>query len=241
MSADTFPVMESPVDDGYKTLQKVVTDRLRALILAGKFAPGARLQQDELAKQFRVSRMPIREALRTLESEGFVELRAHRGAVVVNLQEREIAEIFEIRALLEGRAAALAAARLSEGELARLDQLYGALIHTADEEDCWLSLNHEFHMTIYTASGWPRLCALIVAQRNVVLPYLRASFALLDRAATAQEEHRRILCAAQERDGAALSRHSVDHLRTTARLLVDYLATTRRETAAVVASDLAAG
>lgn len=217
----------APVAD-YRTLQGLVTDHLRAAILDGRLPPGARLQQDGIARQLQVSRMPVREALRILELEGFVELRPHRGAVVVNLQAEEIAEIFEIRALLEGRAAELAAPRLTAETLGRLRQLYDEMAQAERDEERWLALNHDFHTTIYAASGWPRLGALIAAQRNVVLPYLRASFALLDRAATARDEHGRILRAAEARDGARLTRHSAEHLRTTARLLIDYLTARRR-------------
>src|SRR5438128_11057097 len=98
----------------YRTMQAIVTDHVRSAILGGRYAPGARVPQDELAQQLGVSRMPVREALRVLEMEGLVELRPHRGAIVVDLRPEEIGEIFEIRAMLEGRAAALAAPRLDE-------------------------------------------------------------------------------------------------------------------------------
>jgi DNA-binding GntR family transcriptional regulator len=93
----------------YRTMQRIVTDRVRSAILSGQFGPGERVPQDDLAQQLGVSRMPVREALRILESEGLVELRPHRGAVVVDLLPEDIAEVFEIRAMLEGKAAALAA------------------------------------------------------------------------------------------------------------------------------------
>ncbi|MBI2941795.1 MAG: GntR family transcriptional regulator [Chloroflexi bacterium] len=209
-------------------MQKIVTDRLRSAILSGQLGPGDRLQQDELASQLQVSRMPIREALRILASEGLVELRPHRGAVVVNLRTEDIAEIFEIRAMLEGRAAELAAPRLSDVTLARLRQIHAEMARIGQDEERWLVLNRDFHTIIYPASGWPRLCALIDAQRNVVQPYLRASLALLNRPSSAHDEHCQILAAAEARDGKWLARLTVEHLRLTAQGLIAYLSSGRR-------------
>ena len=203
-------------------MQALVTDHVRAAILAGRLGPGERVPQDELAAQLGVSRMPVREALRVLEIEGLVEMRPHRGAVVVDLLPEDIAEVFEIRAMLEAKAAELAAPNLADETIERLRAVEAELRTTADEER-WLQLNRDFHTAIYPASGWPRLCALIEQQRNVVQPYLRASLAFVGRTETARDEHRAILRAAEARDGASLASLTVDHLRTTARELIAFL------------------
>lgn len=207
----------------YRTMQQIVTDRVRSAILSGQFGPGERVPQDELAQQLGVSRMPVREALRILESEGLVELRPHRGAVVVDLLPEDIAEVFEIRAMLEGKAAALAAPNLTDDTLARLRAIAGQLEGASNDEERWLALNREFHTAIYPASGWPRLCQMIEQQRNVVQPYIRAALAFVGRTGTAREEHRAILAAAEARDGAKLARLTQEHLRTTARGLTEFL------------------
>jgi DNA-binding GntR family transcriptional regulator len=173
--------------------------------------------------------MPIRGALRILESEGLVELRPHRSAVVISLQPEDVREIFEIRAMLEARAAERAAPRLTATTIARLHQIHREMSQVEHDEDRWLALNREFHTSIYPASGWPRLCALIEAQRNVVQPYLRASFVLLGRASSAHAEHAAIIRAAEERDPVRLALLTVQHLRTTEQGLLDYLATLRRD------------
>jgi len=205
----------------YKTMQTIVTDRLRMAILSGDFEPGARLQQDELAKDLGVSRMPVREALRVLQSEGLVEHRPHRGAVVVSLYPADIVEIFGIRAMLEGHAALLAADRLTEADLARLGAAYAAMADLDHDVERWLALNHQFHTTIYAASGWPRLQSMIDALRNTVQPYLRVTFSLLGR--SAHQEHYRILEAAEQHDAAGLQRLTIEHLDRTAKGLVAYL------------------
>jgi DNA-binding GntR family transcriptional regulator len=212
----------------YRTLQDLTTERLREAILAGAFSPGQRLHHDALANQFGVSRMPVRQALRVLESEGLVELRPHRGAVVVALRPEDVTKIFEVRALLEARAAVLAAPNIRDDDLARLRGFLEAMEHACSDEQ-FLALNMQFHMTIYHASGWRHLCALIAAQRNVVQPCLSLATTFLGRSRTAQDEHRSIMRAAEARDGATLAKLTVEHLRTTARWVVDEL--NRRRTA----------
>jgi len=235
------PNLPSDVSTEYRTLQDIVTDRLRDLILGGHLGPGDRLQHDDLARQFGVSRMPVREALRVLQSEGLVELRPHRGAVVVDLWPKDVAEIFEIRAMLEARAAELAAPHLTDETLAQMGAFleemgrigqqvaapHGANGHEPQDEGRWLGLNTQFHTIIYPASGWPHLCSLIEAQRNVVQPYLRLAAAHLGRTETAHAEHVAILEAAKARDGARLAALTVTHMRRTASELVEYLGNRR--------------
>jgi DNA-binding GntR family transcriptional regulator len=209
----------------YRTLQDWTTVRLREAILDGRLAPGARLYHDALARQFAVSRMPVREALRVLHSEGLVELRPHRGAAVIALRPEEVMQVFEVRALLEARAAELTAPNLTDADLARVRALLAAMegAETEDEPEHWLALNMRFHTSIYSASGWRHLCSLIETQRNVVQPYLRVATTFLGRVRSAQEEHRAILAAAEARDGPRLAQLTVEHLRTTAREVVDEL------------------
>jgi DNA-binding GntR family transcriptional regulator len=243
--------LSSEVANEYRTLQDIVTGHLRTAILDGRLGPGDRLQHDDLARQFGVSRMPVREALGVLQSEGLVELRPHRGAVVVDLRPDDVAEIFEIRAMLEARAAELAAPNLSDETLAQMGEILDemgrigerhaaahAALHAANgsgeparhdglNDGRWLTLNSQFHTIVYPASGWPHLCSLIEAQRNVVQPYLRLAAAYLGRTETAHAEHVAILEAAKARDSARLAALTVTHMRRTASELVEYLSNLR--------------
>lgn len=211
----------------YQTVQTAVTAHLRSAILSGEIGPGERLQQDEISERLGVSRMPVREALRVLESEGLVEMRPHRGAVVVDLRPEDISEIFEIRATLEAKAAERAAPRLTDATIANLRKVLDEMASVERDEVRWLDLNRQFHTTIYPACGWPRLCALIEAQRNVVQPYLRAALTFIGRTASAHEEHLLILQAAEGRDGRQLARYTVEHLQNTSRGLIEFVATRR--------------
>ena len=101
----------------YRTMKEIAYEAIREAILSGRFLPGQRLVADELAQEFGTSRMPIREALQRLENAGLVSITPHRGAVVSELSEQEIVEIYHIRAVLEGLAARLAAPHLAPRRL----------------------------------------------------------------------------------------------------------------------------
>jgi DNA-binding GntR family transcriptional regulator len=103
-----------------------VVDELRAAIIGGAYAQGERLVEEEVAARFDVSRNPIREALRTLSTEGFVVIEPRRGARVATMDRARAGELFELRAPLEGLVAGLAAQRRSPAQLARLGEILAA-------------------------------------------------------------------------------------------------------------------
>jgi DNA-binding GntR family transcriptional regulator len=218
-------------------MQTIVTDQIRAMILAGRLEPGARLNQDELARLLGVSRMPIREALRVLQTEGLIELQPHRSAVVVSLRQEDLTEIYGIRAMLEAEAARRASSRLSEETIVRLRQLYQDMaraVATHNNEQ-WVQLNRDFHRTIYSACGWPRLQALIETQFNALAPYRRmwdSTFAapvLAARLARFHKEHGEILQAVEGRDGEEMARRIAAHILETGYELGEFLAGQRAE------------
>nr|WP_300147657.1 GntR family transcriptional regulator [Propionicimonas sp.] len=111
------PEQERP-GDAVPSLVDVVQDYLRARITAGVLAPGDRLKERDLAEETGISRMPIREALRILASEGFVTLNPRRGAVVAHLEPEDLDEIYEVREALEVQEAVLAARKAQPDEIA---------------------------------------------------------------------------------------------------------------------------
>ena len=110
-----------PTTLGHRTMALAAADELRRRILSGEFPEGFQLKQDALAADFGMSRIPIREALVQLESEGFVKILPHRGALVAELSPAEIGELFELRALLEPRLLRRSAPRLTPDDYAALD------------------------------------------------------------------------------------------------------------------------
>lgn len=148
----------------FKTKTEVVHDRIREEIIAGKIKPGQRLVMSDLAKDFGLSEIPVREAIRRLESEGIVQFTPHVGAVVSEINEKEFLEIYIIRIELESLATRLAAPHIKEKDI---DFLYN-LIQKAEtaikqnRNEKLGPLNKDFHLKIYQAAPYPYLFGMIV-------------------------------------------------------------------------------
>ena len=108
--------------DNYKPLREIVFETLREAIITGVLKPGERLMEVQLAEEMGVSRTPVREAIRKLELEGFVVMVARKGAYVAGISLKDVTDVFEIRAALEGLAACLAAGRASEEDLEEMER-----------------------------------------------------------------------------------------------------------------------
>ncbi|MFG2196890.1 GntR family transcriptional regulator [Streptomyces sp. NPDC048639] len=149
---------------------RAVCRAIRDDIVAGIHPPGSRLTEEVLARRYGVSRVPVREALRTLESEGFVTTRRHAGACVAEPSEQEAADLLDIRALLEPLGAARAAQRRTDAHLkvlrglVRLGQERARHGQVADLR----SLEGWFHETLAQASGSPSLAALLTQVRRKI-------------------------------------------------------------------------
>ncbi|MFE7315826.1 GntR family transcriptional regulator [Streptomyces sp. NPDC057555] len=147
-----------------------VCTAMRGDIVSGMLTPGSRLVEDVLAARYGVSRVPVREALRTLQAEGFVTTRHHAGACVAELTEQEAADLLDIRAVMEPLGAARAAARRTTAHLkvlrglVRLGQQRARHGHPGDlcQLDGW------FHETLAQAAGSPSLTALLTQLRRKI-------------------------------------------------------------------------
>lgn len=194
------------------TIQQAVADAVRTRVISGQLPAGTRIDQDALAAEFSVSRMPVREALRQLGAEGFVTIVPHRGAIVTALSPAEVEEIYEIRAALEGVAARHASQTLTADDLERLRKVLAA-IRNEKQIDTWVALNAEFHNAINQASMRPRLLELIQRFREQSQPYIRLYVQRLHKSTQARKEHRAILEALADRDAdraeAAVRAHLV--------------------------------
>ncbi len=147
-----------------------VCTAIRDDIVSGAFEPGARLTEEVLARRYGVSRVPVREALRTLESEGFVTTRRHAGACVAEPTEQEAADLLELRMLLEPLAAARAARRRTDAHLKVLRGLVrlGQERARRGQGEDLRSLGGWFHETLAQSSGSPGLIALLTQMRHKV-------------------------------------------------------------------------
>jgi DNA-binding GntR family transcriptional regulator len=156
-------------------LRDQVADSLRAAILDGRFKPGDRLIEDRLAEEFGVSRNPIREAMRTLASEGLIEVNARRGAVVTSLSAEEAEELLEVRATLEAANARLAARRRNPEILKQLKAILAqgtAAIETGRSAEL-PRLNDDFHTHLARAGCNRVLSDLMKTMRDRTAPLFR--------------------------------------------------------------------
>ena len=195
-----------------QTRDKFVADQLREAILRGYFKPGQKLDQNEIADLLKVSRSPVREALRTLAGEELIQMYPHRGAVVTELSVDELEEIYFLRGNLEGLAARLAASKIDEERIARLKTLLDQLNQLADL-DRWIDINAEFHHTIYQTINRPRLCALIQNLRNISAPYTRQYITSPTYFDKTRAGHQAILNALIDRDGLRAETETKKHLQ----------------------------
>ena len=164
-------------------------------IVRGVLAPGAPLDETEIARRFSVSRTPVREALRQLVASGLVEARAHRGAVVARPSVERLTGMLEAMAELEALCAGLAAERMSRLERHRLEMVHEELrvLSHAGNPDRFHEVNERFHNTIYEGSQNAYIAEMTLATRVRVQPFRRAQFRNLGRLAKSHAEHDRVV------------------------------------------------
>lgn len=198
------PGPASPAGPGPAAVDRVYAS-LRSGILDGGYPQGARLGEVELAEALGVSRTPVREALRRLGSEGLVETLPNRGARVRIWSPEELHAISDLRALLEGHAAALAASRVTDEELAAMTRLVERMEAAtapgvAPDYDLITELNNEFHGRVTAASG--NLLLPGVARQIIHIPIVVRTFRQYsrDRLRQSVRQHRDVLDALSGHD-----------------------------------------
>lgn len=187
-----------------RSANELVYDELRDQILTTNLLPGEWLREHDLVEQFNVSRTPVREALRRLASEHLVEIIPYRGARIIKPDAEAIREEYIVRAALEGLAIELAVAHIDVPTLDKLEDSAARMEQLLDEHNItdFLSLNQQFHMTIYDLSGTERLLAMIREswdRDNIYRMFLLSQWpAALN---VEKRIHRDLLDALRKRDG----------------------------------------
>lgn len=225
MSAPNLP--DPPAPTG--TAAQRVRTRLEIELLQGAFPPGSRLDEQDLAERYGVSRTPVREALKAMAGEGLVELRAHAGAFVSRPTPRRLLEMFEMMATLESACAGHAARRASAAQLRVIADANRACADHADNGDtqAFYAANLMFHNTIYESSCNTFLAAQTLALRRRLEPWRRAITVRSGLMRQSVIEHAAILDAIAAGDGDTAGRHAgrhVDTLGQDALLLLESLA-----------------
>lgn len=175
-----------------------IARQLRADIISGVFGQGETLRQEHLAKRFRSSRMPVRDALRILEQEGLVDMQPNRGAQVARLDAEGFREIYEMRAVAEVLALKHAIPELTNSRIQQAAQ-YQEQTEQADIEH-FGRLNKAFHETLYVPCGRPRLLAHIAGLNELADRYLRIAVIELDYVQRSNAEHHALLAACSARN-----------------------------------------
>lgn len=190
---------------------ELVAEVLREAITGGHLRASQPLPQDEIAAQLRVSHIPVREALRQLQSEGLVAYQPNRGATVSALTPEEIREIYDIRAILETAAVRRATSRLSEATLAQAARILEAAESTEDGVS-WGSLDVDFHQLIYDLEDRPRLHELIAGLLRRVDRYWLMHGLMLRHRRQFEAEHRALLAAIADGDAERAAELLEEHL-----------------------------
>jgi len=197
-----------------------VASHLRQAILSGRLRAGSRIDQDAIADELGMSRLPVREALIALDREGLVTTIARKGAYVARIDREDIIDHYQIFGQVAGLAAARAVARLDEAGIALLTDLHERMSRArslADQQ----RLNHEFHRTINLAAGSARITAMLhLLHASLPMPYADFPAEWLDEA---NRQHRDIVDAVRRRDTLATQRAMEQHINASARHAIEVL------------------
>lgn len=187
---------------------------LRASITSGSLPPGAVLRQVELAEQYGVSRIPVREALQALQSEGLVLIEPNRGAFVASYTADQLSEMFDLRVMLEVDALQHAIPHHNERSLRRLEALQRELDYE-DQPTEWIRLDRAFHEALYGPCARERTLQLIAGLRGSVERFSIVHLGPDTRRTGWNSEHQQLIDAVRARDVAAASTMLTLHLRQT--------------------------
>ena len=193
-----------------------IADSIRSDILGGRLAPGARIRQEDVAARFGASRLPVREALRSLEADGLVTLVANTGAWVSRLTLEECVEIYRTRERIEPLLLRYAIPHYPDDRIDRLSELAARMEGTRDIED-FLRLDREFHLMSYEDSGTSLLSDLVHRLWNATQHYRRAYTLSLDdhRRRIVHDEHHLLTTTLRDGDIEGAERVLEGHIRRT--------------------------
>ena len=191
----------------HRTLSGALMEEIRQAILSGRYPAGSQLRQDALAETYGVSRIPIREVLFQLEAEGLVRIVPQKGAIVSELSQAEIDDVFELRALLEPRLFRRSAPLLSPDDLDRLDDIQARYVRAiaARETERYGQLNAELHIAFYQRADMPRSRQIVASLLQTSDRYTRVQLSSVEAMNRAMAEHADLirLCRSKDFEQAA--------------------------------------
>ncbi|HEY4164982.1 MAG TPA: GntR family transcriptional regulator [Dongiaceae bacterium] len=212
--------MNRPIER--RTIAAEAAEILRQRILSGELKAGQPIRQEQIAQELGVSRIPLREALKQLEAEGFVTIEPHKGAVVSTLSPAEAAELFALRVRLEGWLLGEAIPRMQEANFAQLDAIIDESRNLADLSH-WGELNWRFHETLYRPAGRPLSLKFLKRIHDSLDRYLRLEHSLARDRERAYRDHQDLVEFSRNGNVAGAVEMLEHHINRTAAALASAL------------------
>ena len=215
----------SRIEKRFRSLRRLLTEELKEAILAGKLAPGERLSEEKLASSLKVGRVPLREALRRLEAEGYITFLSHDDIMVSKPTIEDVRDYYSIASVLEGLATRLAVERAQPEELSRLRELHQLLKEAYKKKDpeLYFEANSSFHRFIAEIARNERLQRLIDQMRHEIQKTRILSLHLPERLDYSMQEHDQILDAFLKRNPELAEATVIKHLQNQMEALVKVL------------------
>lgn len=207
----------------YKPLGEIVFDYLKNAIIAGELKPGERLMEIGIAEQLGVSRTPVREAIRKLEKEQFIEMIPRKGAYVASTSIKDMLDVLEVRKLLEGFATELAAKRMTDEGLASLLGTHKAFLKALEDSntEAMVMYDNEFHEKIFLASDNLKLIELTTSLSEQVQRYRLSYFKDVSNFEEIKEWHEKIYDAIENKDEKRASAVAVEHVELIEKRVIE--------------------
>jgi DNA-binding GntR family transcriptional regulator len=209
-----------------KTKNVAVYNKLRQSIIKGKLKPGQKVVMADLAKAFGLSETPVREAIRRLESEGYIDFTPHMGAIVTKIDEGELVEIYLIRIALEALATRLAIPHITDKDIEFLNKKNHEMEIAIQQSkyEILAGINKLFHLRIYKAAPFTRLYKMICDLWDTFERWPSVFSYVPERAIAAVEEHKKIIQALQMKDMDQADRLIKEQKERTMEALQKYMA-----------------
>lgn len=208
-------------------LRDRIASSIRNAIIHGKLQPGSRLTEQELVTMLGVSRTPLREALLLLDSEGFINVLPRRGAVVSEISQSDVKEIYGAKGILEAAAARLACDSISSATIDNLssitDEMEIAANDKKKDDRTLLNLNAEFHQVLSDAGGNKKISQFIKNLRGQTLRYNYIYLSLKTRIDSSIADHRKIIEALKQKNKTTIEQLIIEHNEAACRSLTAFI------------------
>lgn len=206
-----------------RTLAEQIAERLREDILSGRLAAGRRLSQESLADQFRVSRVPVRDALRQLRAEGLIDSNGRTGTAVAELSRLDLEELYDMRIALEPVVARLATPRMRPADVEAMGRELARMEAASVPSPDWFEAHAAFHRALNDRAGRPRMSALVDQLRGQTERYVRRYQVIAGQASDLGREHDLIHEAVLDGDAVRVGAVVAEHLELVRDRLIEHL------------------